>query len=170
MPRPIAAECPAYYEKYLALVHGNSIPEIFENHQKSILAFINDIPAEKATYAYAQGKWTVKQVLQHIIDAERVFVYRAMRFSRKDNTPLEGFDENSYAETDASETRTLYSLQNELAFLQHATDIFLANLTDEQLACTGTTNGNMVSVNAIAYFIYGHKIHHLNVLKLHYGL
>lgn len=117
MPRPIAAECPAYYEKYLTLVHGNNIPEIFEHHQKNILAFIHAIPAEKATYTYAPGKWTVKQVLQHVIDAERVFVYRAMRFSRKDNTPLEGFDENSYAENDASETRTLYSLQNEFEFL-----------------------------------------------------
>lgn len=170
MPRPQPVEYPSYFESYLELVQGNSIAEIFSHHQESILAFVQSIPAEKASYAYAPGKWTVKQVLQHIIDAERVYVYRAMRFSRKDETPLEAFDENSYAAFDASETRSLYSLQSELEFLQHATDIFLANLTEEQLACAGIANGKQVSVNALAYFIYGHKLHHLNILKIHYGI
>lgn len=170
MDRPQAGEYPSYFETYLALVNGNNIAEVFSNHQESILAFIRAIPAEKASYAYAPEKWTVKQVLQHIIDAERVFVYRAMRFCRKDDTPLEAFDENSYAINDASETRTLYSLQSEFEFLQHSTDIFLANLSAEQLACKGIANGKLVTVNALAYFIYGHKLHHLNVLKMHYGL
>lgn len=170
MARPQPVEYPSYFESYLELVQGNSITEIFSHHQESILAFIQSIPAEKASFVYAPGKWTVKQVLQHIIDAERVFVYRAMRFSRKDITPLEAFDENNYAINDATENRTLYSLQSELTFLQQSTDIFLANLTDEQLACTGTASGKKVTVNALAYFIYGHKLHHLKVLERWYGI
>lgn len=170
MNRPTTEEYPSYFEPYLTLVKGNSIAAVFSLHQESILAFIRSIPAEKASYAYAPNKWTVKQVLQHIIDAERVFVYRAMRFCRKDNTPLEAFDENSYAVNDGSEMRTLYSLQSELEFLQRSTDIFLGSLSDEQLACKGMANGNPVTVNALAYFIYGHKLHHINVLRTRYGV
>ena len=96
MARPLANECAPYYQKYIALAEGNSISEIVENYAYELQEFYNNLPESKANFAYAENKWTVKQVLQHLTDAERVFAYRALRISRNDETPLASFDENAY--------------------------------------------------------------------------
>src|ERR1700753_2123027 len=96
MPRPLPTDA-AFGQHYIALAKGGTAKEIVYNHAQEILEFYTNLPAEKKDYAYTAGKWTVIELLQHVIDAERVFTYRALRFARKDATPLPGFDENDYA-------------------------------------------------------------------------
>ena len=107
MARPQANECASYYQKYIALVQGDSIQEIVGNYAFDLQEFYNSLPDNKAEFAYAEGKWTLKQVLQHLTDAERVFAYRALRISRNDATPLASFDENAYVQNGFANTRAL---------------------------------------------------------------
>ena len=168
MARPTENDYPPFYHNYILKVKGNSIEEIIDNYSKQFEDFIQSIPLEKEDYAYAEHKWTVKDVLQHLIDAERVFVYRATRFSRKDATVLPGFNENEYAQNAHASNRNFYALKNEVLALRISTDLFLQSLSQEQLILQGNANGNLITVNAIAYIIYGHFLHHINVLKERY--
>ena len=170
MPKPQPNECAPYYMKYINLVQGDSIQEIVNNHAFDLQEFYNSLPEEKADYAYADGKWTPKQVLQHLTDAERVFAYRALRISRNDATPLASFDENAYVENGFSQQRALSSLKQEFNSVRAATDIFLLSLNNEQVMRMGTASNNPVSVNALAFIIYGHLLHHKNIFRERYGI
>jgi uncharacterized damage-inducible protein DinB len=156
--------------KYISLAEGNSVREIVEKYAFDIQEFYNSLPDEKADYAYAENKWSVKQVVQHVTDAERVFAYRAMRIARNDKTPLTSFDENAYVENGFSEQRALSSLKQEFNAVRAATDIFLLSLNDEQIMRMGTASNNPVSVNALAFIIYGHLLHHKNIFTERYGI
>jgi uncharacterized damage-inducible protein DinB len=168
MPRPTADQFQSYYQRYIDKATGESIADVIKNHAQQILDFYNSIPESKADHAYAEGKWTIKQLMQHLLDAERVFVYRAMRFARKDSLPLQGFDEDAYATNATSEKRDWKELLEELKALRHSTDIFLRSLTDEQLSAVGTANNTKMSVNAIAFVVYGHLLHHMQVVQERY--
>ena len=170
MARPQAHECAPYYQKYIALAKGDSVREIIENHAFELQEFYNSLPDDKADFAYAPGKWTIKQVLQHVTDAERVFAYRAMRISRNDATPLASFDENLYVENGFAKERALSSLKQEFNAVRAASDVFLVALNDEQINRFGTASNNPVSVNALAFIIYGHLLHHQNIFRERYGL
>lgn len=170
MARPALNECVPYYIKYINLVQGDSIQEIVNNHAFDLQEFYNSLPEEKADFAYAENKWTLKQVLQHLTDAERVFIYRAFRISRNDTTPLSSFDENAYVENGFSKQRALSSLKQEFNSVRAATDIFLLSLNDEQIMRMGTASNSPVSVNALAFIIYGHLLHHKNIFKDRYGI
>ena len=170
MARPQPNECAPYYQKYIALAKGDSISEIVNNHAFDLQEFYNSLPDEKADFAYAENKWTIKQVLQHLTDAERVFAYRALRISRNDQTPLASFEENDYVKNGFAETRALSSLKQEFNAVRAATDIFLLALNDEQTKRTGTASNNPVTVNALAFIIYGHLLHHKNILQERYGI
>ncbi len=164
MARPIESEYPLFYKNYITKTEGNCIAELINHYSNNFNAFIQSIPNEKQDFAYAKYKWTVKDLIQHLIDAERVFVYRATRFSRKDKTDLPGFDENEYAKNTNAINKNFTDLKNEIIVLRKSTDLFLQNLSDDQLAQTGTANGNEISVNAIAFIIFGHFLHHQNIL------
>ena len=170
MARPQQNECAPYYQKYIALAQGNSIDEIVNNHAFSLQEFYFSLPDDKGDYAYAANKWTVKQVLQHLADAERVFAYRALRISRNDATPLASFDENAYVQNAFTQQRSLSSLKQEFNSVRAATDIFLLSLNDEETKRTGTASNNPVSVNALAFIISGHLLHHKNILQERYGV
>lgn len=170
MARPQATECAPYYQKYIALTQGNSVKEIIEKHAFDLQEFYNRLPDDKAEFAYAENKWTVKQVLQHLTDAERVFAYRTLRISRDDATPLASFDENAYVENGFANERALSSLKQEFNAVRAATDMFLLSLNDEQIMRAGTASNNPVSVNALAFIIYGHLLHHRNILEERYGV
>ena len=170
MARPQAHECAPYYQKYIALAKGDSVNEIVQNHAFEFQEFYNNLPDAKADFAYADGKWTLKQVLQHVTDAERVFAYRALRIARNDTTPLASFDENVYVENGFAKERALSSLKQEFNSVRAATDVFLVALNDEQINRVGTASNNPVSVNALAFIIYGHLLHHQNIFKERYGL
>ncbi|MFT4155133.1 DinB family protein [Parafilimonas sp.] len=170
MARPQADESAPFYHKYIALAAGNSVSEIVNTYAFDVQEFYNSLPENKADYAYADGKWTVKEVLQHLTDAERIFAYRALRISRGDKTPLHSFEENDYVENGFAEERSLSSLKQEFNSVRAATDIFLLGLNKEQISRTGTASNNTISVNALAYIIYGHLLHHRNILRERYGI
>ncbi len=107
-------------------------------------------------------------MIQHLADAERVFVYRAMRFSRKDTEPLPGFDEDSYAANANAANRSFDSLVEEFGLLRKSTDLFLGTLTEEQLSQAGVANNKPITVNAIAFIVYGHILHHKQVIEERY--
>lgn len=167
MPRPSAADA-GFGQHYIALAQGNSAKEIVANHATDILQFYANLPAEKKDFAYAEGKWTIIEVLQHVIDAERVFTYRAMRFARKDATPLPGFEENDYAANAQASTRDFDELKEEFAALRKATDIFASTLHEDQLQNGGQSNNRYITANALIFIIYGHLLHHMNVIKERY--
>lgn len=166
--KPLESEYPAYYHKYICLTNGNNINELLQNHSYEIVKFINELPDAKADYAYAAGKWTIKELVQHLIDTERIFIYRALRFARKDNQPLLGFDEDDYAQNSNASNRTLQSLKDEFIALRNSSDIFLKTLSNEQLQQNGTANNQSITVNAIAFICFGHLIHHINIIKERY--
>ena len=159
---------PAYQQRYINLTIGDNLEELIANYSEHLLAFYSSIPEEKANYSYAEGKWTVKQLLQHVIDTERILVFRAMSLSRNEHMPLHGFDENRYAELAPASHRTLASLKEEYVLIRKSTDLLLRSFTEEQLARKGVVNKNVITANAIIYILFGHNIHHENMLKERY--
>ena len=168
MQRPQENEYASFYKNYIVLATGNNIRQVIATHSQKINEFYSNLPEAKAAYAYATDKWTIKDLLQHLIDAERIFVYRATRFARKDNQNLLGFEENDYAANANAAKRTLQSLKDELAALRASTNLFLQSLDEEKLQQTGTANNHSISVNAIAFIIFGHLIHHKNIIEEKY--
>jgi uncharacterized damage-inducible protein DinB len=134
------------------------------------IKFIQDIPMDKFDYQYAEDKWTIKEILQHIIDAERVFSYRALRFARSDKTDLPGFDENAYADNVSAnaKNRNIMSLLTELSAVRHSTLLLFKTFTEEELLRQGTANNNPISVRALGFVIIGHQNHHQRVFQERY--
>lgn len=159
---------PEYYHKYIRLVMDQDLPDAFENHQKELLSFLKDIPKKKWNHRYAEGKWSVKEVVQHIIDAERVFAYRALCFARKDQTPLPPFDENVFAAHSKADERTKKDLLKELKTLQESTAQLFASFDQEQLDQPGIASGQPTYVKGIGYILLGHARHHKNILEERY--
>ncbi len=168
MAKPLQGEYAPFYHTYISKITTNSVQETILEYAQTILDFVNTLPDEKADFAYAEGKWSVKEVLQHMIDAERVFVYRALTFARKDTTPLPGFDENEWALHSNASSRSLQSLQNEFTALRSSTDILLRSFDAEQLNQKGTANNQSITVNAIGFIIFGHLLHHIEILQERY--
>lgn len=160
---------PEYFNRYIDLVSDNQ--DIVAAMQKSIMD-IYDLDQEKiislGNQVYEPGKWTVKQMLLHIVDTERVFVYRALRFARRDKTALPGFDENLFAAASFANDRSLDSIFEELITLRQSSLIFYRNLNEEQLLSSGQVMSGTLSVLAIGYALIGHQIHHFNILKERY--
>jgi hypothetical protein len=164
MPAPPRSdEYALYYAPYVARVEGD-VFDVLEAQPDALAALIGDADAD---YAYAPGKWTVRQVVQHAVDAERVFAYRALRFARGDETPLPGFEENLWAEADPGQS--LEKLVGEMRAVRAATLALLRALPDEAWDRAGVASGNRMSVRGLAYVIAGHTAHHLAVLRERYG-
>ncbi|MDB5209866.1 MAG: DinB family protein [Sediminibacterium sp.] len=168
MSRPQASDFPAYFSRYISQVETDSVPEAVSRYAKTLGDFYTGLPEDKADYAYAPGKWTLKELLQHIIDAERIFSYRVLRIARKDKTPLASFDENSYAETSLASERNFADIKEEFLAVRKATDLLLASLSEEQLSQQGISSNLSVTANALAYIIFGHMLHHKQVLEERY--
>lgn len=168
--RPTEKDFAPFYKNYIDKVEGENVHELVGKYANQLNAFVEAIDEQKANYQYAPEKWTVKKVLLHIIDAERIFTYRALRFARFDATALNGFDEDEYALHSFAEQRTLASIKQEFLAVRKATDLLLLSFTDEQLKQKGLANNYTITVNALAFIIYGHALHHINVLKERYGV
>jgi len=166
--RPAPQDAAEFYHGYINHAKGNSVAELITNHSIKLKEFYKGLPEAKADYAYAQGKWTIKELLQHIIDAERVFVYRALRFARKDPTPLPGFAENDYAQHSYAAERTLQSLKDEFNAVRTSTDMMLSSFNEDQLNASGIASNKHITVNALAYIIYGHLLHHKSIIEERY--
>lgn len=168
MARPAETDFPSYFGGYIAKVDTNSISEAIDKHSSALNEYYTHLPEAKADHAYAPGKWTVKEVLQHVIDAERVFSYRVMCIARKEKTSLPSFDENTYAEYSQASTRSLKDLKEEFSAVRKSTDLLLRSLSEEQLEEMGTSNTKQVTAKAIAYVIFGHLLHHKEILEERY--
>ena len=170
IPRPRADEHTPYYARYIGLVPDGDLVEILRSQQQETVRLLRPLSEERARFAYAPGKWTVKEVIGHIADAERIFAYRALRFARGDAQPLTGFDENSYVPAGRFNDRALVDLLDEFEAIRTATIHLLRNLNDEELARSGPANNNPISVRAVAYVIAGHERHHVKLLRERYGV
>jgi hypothetical protein len=156
------------YNRYIALIKENDFREAIKKNTKQFRKLIENIPRKKFDYAYAEGKWTIREMLQHIIDTERVFAYRALRLSRKDANPLPGFDENHWAANDGGSTRRWKDLLEEFKAVREASEYLFDALADHQLRFTGTVNELPQNAFTIGFILPGHVAHHLLILEERY--
>jgi len=168
MNKPGPEEYVPFYATYVSKVGDGDIVDILEQQMHSTHALAKSIPAEKAGYAYAPGKWTIKEVWGHMADTERVMAYRALRFARNDSNELKGFDQDDYMANSRFNERTLDDLADEFMQLRKANLYFFKNLNDEEKKRGGLASGNPVTVNALLYIIAGHEHHHIGILKERY--
>lgn len=162
------ATVPGGFRTYVEYVKDEDVLDALHNAGRKTVELIRSIPEEKGEHRYAPGKWTIKEVLCHMMDVERIFMYRALRFSRNDNTPLAGFEENDYAPQANAHSRTLIQLTKEIENLRATTIDFVNACTPEMLNRTGTANKYELSVLALAYATAGHETHHYNLFKERY--
>lgn len=159
---------PQSYNNYIEAADEDNVLLALEKSTKQFRKLLKRIPKKKVDYAYDTGKWTIRELLQHIIDAERVFVFRALWFARKDNTPLPGFDENIWATTARAGKRNWEDLIDEFKSLRESTEAFFATLDEEQLVAVGTANNNAMSVAGLGFVCAGHLAHHTRIIKERY--
>lgn len=153
-----------------AFDENQTLIEGLENGLNEFVTLFEAIPTEKLDYRYAPNKWTIKDILLHCIDTERIFSYRALRIGRGDKTPLAGFEENDYVPEAMATKRSLESLLVEYQYVRNATIALFTHFSDAQLAYLGTASNNYISVRAIGFLISGHQAHHLQVIKERYLL
>lgn len=132
------------------------------------IRFVQNIPMDKFAYRYTEGKWTIKDIIQHIIDTERIFGYRALRISRNDTTPLPGFEENDYVDNTDANNRSIQDLLAEFSAVRHSNLFLFKSFSEEQLKRVGTTSNTAISVRAIGFVIIGHQKHHQKVFQERY--
>lgn len=168
MPRPTTNDYDPFYHNYVLNVQEDDLRSAFENQSSLLNSFFASIPDSKADYAYAAGKWTVKQLLQHLIDAERIFSYRALWFARQSAAPLSGFDENEYAEIADVSKRTIQSLADEFKAVRKSTELLFNSFSWKELNTSGMANNNSITVNAIGFVTLGHFLHHKRILEERY--
>jgi hypothetical protein len=161
----IAAE---YQHAYINGVKEDDVLKALKKNTKEFKKFLKKIPHRKIDYAYAEGKWTIREVLQHIVDAERVFSYRALRFARKDETPLPGFDENSWAANAGAAKRNWNDLVDEFKAVRKSTELLFGSFTDDQLRAAGSASGQPINVLALGFLPAGHNIHHMRIIRERY--
>ncbi|HKY98391.1 MAG TPA: DinB family protein [Gemmatimonadaceae bacterium] len=166
--RPAADEYLEYYGKYISRVPDGDIVESLKQDLSQSVQFFRGIPESKFDYRYAPDKWSVREVIGHLSDGERVFQYRAWRFSRADETPVPGFEENLYVANAPFPRVSMPDLIAEFESLRRASIHLFENLDAESMVRRGTANNAAISVRALAYIMVGHVIHHIGVLKERY--
>jgi uncharacterized damage-inducible protein DinB len=167
--KPKEGEFAPYTMMYIGLLPDDGLVlQHLRNNLRAAKDFILSLPAEKLLYAYAKGKWTIKEILAHIIDDERIYVYRALRFARHDKTELPGFEQDDYAVYSRANERDVKDILDELEAVRLSTIAFFESLDDEALLRIGRADGKVMSVRAAAYHIAGHEMRHLNIIKERY--
>ena len=170
MSRPEKTEYGEWYTDYISLVPEDDIVTALAAQVGELQEVCRKISENQGLYAYAEGKWTVKEVLGHLNDGERIFAYRALRIARGDKTPLPGFEQNDYVASGHFDERTVADLIEEFALLRRSNIMLFKSLADEAWLRIGTASENPVSVRAIAYIMVGHVRHHAKILKTRYLL
>lgn len=164
----LANEYSGGFTTYVLEAGNVNLIEELEISLHDFIRFVQNIPMDKFDYRYAEGKWTIKEIIQHIIDTERIFAYRALRFSRNDKTPLSSFEENDYVDNTNANARGLQDLLTELSAVRHSNLLFYKSLSEEQLKRVGTASNNQISVRALGFIIIGHQKHHQKVFQERY--
>lgn len=168
--RPSPSDYSPFSETYVSLVETDDVRVMLKASLKTMEFFLQTIPFEKADYAYADGKWTVKEALQHCIDTEKVFAFRAMCFARGEQQHLPGFDQTEYAANVDVTKRSLESLQVEMLLARQASVILFEHLSDEDLQKKGVASDHPVTVLSLGYILIGHWRHHEILFKEKYGI
>jgi uncharacterized damage-inducible protein DinB len=157
-----------FYQSYIDLIKDNDFREAIRKNTKQFRRVMKRIPRKKYDYSYAEGKWSVRQMLQHIIDAERVFAYRALRLSRMDSTPLPGWDETAWAKHDGAAERRWKDLLEEFRAVRESTQYLFDSLSDTQLRFVGTVRERPLNAFTIGFVLPGHVAHHMRILEERY--
>jgi uncharacterized damage-inducible protein DinB len=159
---------PHFYKNYVKQVEESDLLQALRISGHRALELVHSIPKDKIDFRYAPAKWTIRELLCHMIDAERIFTYRALRFARNDKTPLAGFEENDYVPQANASGRSLERITAEMAHLRSSTIDLFEGFTPEMLTRKGTSNNNELSVVALGFIIAGHETHHCHILKERY--
>jgi hypothetical protein len=166
--KPQTNEYAAYYEKYVSLVPDGNIIELLEQQLEKTLALLGGLSEEKGNYRYAPDKWSIKELVGHVADTERIFAYRLLRFARNDKNALAGFEQDDYIKNANFDNCHLSDLVKEFEFIRKSSIALLRHLPEEAWLRSGVASDNEVSVRALAYMLAGHELHHLNVLSERY--
>ena len=161
-------EYASFYAPYINALGEVNLIEELEISLHDFIRFVQNIPMDKFDYGYAEGKWNIKEIIQHVIDTERIFAYRALRISRNDVTPLPGFDENYYVANTEAANRSIQDLLTEFSAVRHSNLFLFKSLSDEQFRRIGIASNAAVSVRAIAFIMMGHQKHHQKVFEERY--
>ena len=169
IPKPTADEYAPYTIMYIDLLPDDSlILRHLQDNLENTIQFIRSLPEEKLAYRLAEGEWTIKEVLVHIIDDERIYCYRALRYARNDSTELPGFEQDDYVPYSDANNREIEEIIEEFASVRSATLTLFNSFDEEALKRKGIGSGNIMSVRAAAYHIAGHELHHVNSIKENY--
>jgi len=153
---------------YINAIENVDLLEELEISLHDFIKFVQNIPLDKFDYRYAEGKWTIKDIIQHIIDAERIFGYRALRISRNDQTLLPGFEENDYVENTDANGRSIQELLTEFSAVRHSNLFLFKSFSEEQLTRMGIASSHPISVRALGFLMIGHSKHHQRVFQERY--
>ena len=167
--RPAAEESGDYFKGYIDKTSGNDPVQELIDTADELLAYLKAVPESRETNRYAEGKWSIREMLGHIIDTDRVFAYRAMTFARGDDVSLPGFEQDDWVLPSGAHQRPLTDLNQEFIEQRSSLIRMFASLPDEAWTRTGTASGSRFSVRAIAFLLAGHVRHHLNILQERYG-
>ena len=170
LPRPADDEYNPFYAGYIAKVPDGEVLKFLETQLREVRSLLSTIPEGRGAHRYADGKWSIKEVIGHLCDAERIFSYRALRFARADTTELAGFDENAYVPAGTFDKRTMASLVDEVVQVRDATMSLVRTLDAEAGARRGVASGKSITVRALVWIIAGHMAHHAGVLRERYGV
>lgn len=166
--RPDTTEYLSYYGKYISMVPDGDILAVLESQMEDTAAFLGTIPEAQANFRYAPDKWSIKELVGHVIDGERVFAYRALRFARNDKTPLPGYEQDDFVRNGGFDNCRLSDLAAELKSVRQATLFLFKHLDGDAWTRRGVANDAEVSVRAVAYIIAGHELHHREILRTKY--
>ncbi len=166
--KPEQGDYAPYYENYVNLVEGEDILKILNDQSKVTQDVLNSFSEHKGNYRYADGKWTVKEVVGHLLDTERVFAYRALCIARAEKKSLPGFDQDDYVTAGNFNHRELFELNYEFRLLRESNLLLFRSFTPEMLKMRGFANETSITVLAILFIIAGHEKHHMKVLKEKY--
>jgi uncharacterized damage-inducible protein DinB len=164
MTKPVMADVPVFYKGYVENVKDMDVLEALTQSSRVALNIFHSIPEDMGEYRYSEGKWSIKELLNHMMDVERIIAYRALRFSRNDKTPLPGFEENDYAPLANAHSRSIQQLCEEIERLRATTIDLFSSFTPEMLKREGVSNNNRLSVLHLGYIIAGHETHHRKII------
>ena len=168
MPTNHLSSVPKFYEGYVNHVKSMEIIPAMEWSSSQMQQLISELTEDQGDYRYAPGKWTIRELLCHVIDAERIFAYRALRFARKDKTPLAGFEEDLYVPESNASSRSLRQIGSELKRIRETSIDLYRSFSDDMLLRTGSANNTEISVLHLGYIIPGHETHHRSILTSRY--
>ena len=157
-----------FYQNYIRLAPDENVVKAIRRNTKNFRRFLKRIPKKKVDFAYAEGKWTIRELLQHIIDGERVFAYRALTFARQDKSPLPSFDENAWVINSKTGQRNWADMIQEFKMLRAANELLFESFDDGQFRSIGTASNKEINVLALGYILAGHVEHHMNIIRERY--